>query len=102
MAVIARWTTPSITYKPSAVEVGNVDKIYMVIKQDDVEKIRKSIDDAIISEAGFTWYLEQTDTSKLAAKVVSAVKFDYTSGSARYTTLPKRYEITDSAINEVI
>ena len=102
MAVIARWTTPSITYKPSAVDMEYVDQIYMVIKQDDVEKLRKSKDDATVSEAGFTWGLEQTDTSKLTAKAVSTVQFDYTSGTARYTTIPKRYDITSSAINEVL
>ena len=80
----------------------NVDKIYMIIKQNEVERIRKDIDDATISEAGFTWYLEQTDTSKLTAKVISTVQFDYLSGTARYTTIPKRYDITNSAINEVI
>ena len=102
MAVIARWTTPSITYKPSAVAIGDVDQIYMVISQNEVEKIRKSKDDATIGENGFTWGLEQTDTSKLEAKVISYVQFDYLSGTARFTTQPRKYTITNSGINEVL
>lgn len=102
MGCIARWTTPSITYKPSAVEIANVDEIYLVIKQGGVEVIRKDKDAATVSTNGFTWFLEQTDTSLLSAKRVSVVQIDYTSGTARYTTIPRQYEITDSAINEVI
>ena len=102
MAYIARWTTPSITYKPSAVEIANVDEIYLVISQNGVEVIRKDKDDATVSENGFTWYLEQTDTALLNSKRISDVQIDYTSGTARYTILPRHYEITDSAINEVI
>lgn len=102
MAIIARWTTPSITYKPSAVEIANVDEIFLVIKQNGEEVLRKDKNDATVSTNGFTWGLEQTDTSKLAPKRISTVQIDYTSGTARYTTIPRQYEITNSAINEVI
>ena len=102
MSEIARYTTPAITYKPSAVAIADVDEIYIVIKQNKREIIRKGKDEAVIDENGFTWFFEQTDTAKLDSKPVSSVQIDYTSGSARYTTIPKRYNITESAINEVI
>lgn len=99
---IARWTTPAITYKPSAVEVANIDEIFLVVKQNGREILRKSKTDAAIDEVGFTWMFSQADTSSLSSKIVSVVQIDYTSGSMRYTTMPKQYIITESAINEVI
>lgn len=102
MSEIARYTTPSITYKPSAVDIENVDEIFLVIKQNKQEILRLGKTDAVIDTNGFTWFLEQTDTAKLDPKPVSTVQVDYTSGSARYTTIPKRYHISESAISEVI
>lgn len=102
MNEIARWTTPAITYKPSMAQVADVDEIYLVIKQNGCEVIRKSKEDAVITENGFTWAFSQEDTASLKLKVPSVVQIDYTSGTARYTIYPRRYNITDSAINEVI
>ena len=100
--VIARWTTPAITYKPSAVNIADVDEIYLVIRQHGSEKIRKSKADAVIDTNGFTWVFEQSETARLKAFDEIIVKIDYTSGTARYTTNPKKYTITESGINEVI
>lgn len=100
MSEIARWTTPSITYKPMAVEIANVDEIYLVLKQGNREIIRKDKDDAVIDENGFTWFFAQEETSLLHDSAKAQV--DYTSGTARYTTKPITYTITDSAVDEVI
>lgn len=102
MNEIARFTTPAITYKPSMVQIGDVDEIFLVIKQNGCEILRKAKTDAVIDTNGFTWFFEQTDTAKLNSKVLSTVQIDYTSGTARYTTLPRPYHITESAISEVI
>ncbi len=102
MSLIARYTTPSITYKPSLVEIAEVDKIFLVVKQNGQEVIRKDIDDAITDENGFTWYLEQEDTALLDTRVSAVVKIDYLSGTARFTTEPKTYNVTNSGIEEVI
>lgn len=100
--IIARYTTPAITYKPSVVSVENIDEIFLVIKQQGHEKFRKSIDDASVSENGFTWLLSQEETSALCPNIPSSVQIDYLSGAMRYTTIPKLYNITESAISEVI
>ena len=102
MNEIARFTTPSITYKPSMVEIANVDEIFLTVKQNGCEILRKAKEDAVIDTNGFTWFFEQTDTAKLNSKVLSTVQIDYTSGTARYTTHPKPYGITESGIPEVI
>ena len=100
MSNIARWTTPSITFKPSAVEIANVDEIYLVLKMGKKEIIRKDKDDAIIDANGFTWFFSQEDTSLLHGSATAQI--DYTSGTARYTIDPIQCTITESAIDEVI
>lgn len=102
MSEIARYTTPSITYKPSMVEISNVDEIYLVIRQREAEVIRKDLDDAIVDENGFTWFLSQEDTSALSSKFTASIQIDYLCGTARYTTKPMPYDISDSAVDEVI
>lgn len=102
MNEIARFTTPAITYKPSMVEIANVDEIFLVVKQNGREILRKGKTDASINANGFTWMFSQTDTSALNSRAISMVQIDYTSGAMRYTTYPKPYNITESAISEVI
>ncbi len=102
MNEIARFTTPAITYKPSMVEIANVDEIFLVVKQNGREILRKDKTDASINANGFTWMFSQTDTSMLNSRAISMVQIDYTSGAMRYTTYPKPYNITESAISEVI
>lgn len=100
MNIIARWTTPSITYRPKAVEVANIDEIFLVLKRGDKEIIRKGKDDAVVDENGFTWFFAQEETALLFGNVYAQV--DYISGATRYTTVPKPYTTVNSAINEVI
>lgn len=102
MNEIARWTTPSITFKPSMVEISEVDEIYLVVKQNGKECIRKSIEDAVIDANGFTWFFTQEDTSVLNSRLDASVQIDYLCGTARYTVKPRPYDITDSAVDEVI
>ena len=102
MAEIARWTTPAITYKPYAVEAGSISEIIMVIKQAGKTIIRKSIDDAIADEDGFTWALTQEDTAALNNGISAKIKFDFTSNEKRYTTRDFTYCVEDSAVEEVI
>ena len=103
MNEIARFTTPAIIYKPSMVEIANIDEIFLVVKQNGREILRKGKTDATVSTTtGFTWMFTQQDTSALNSRAISMVQIDYTSGAMRYTTYPKPYNITESAISEVI
>ena len=100
---VARLTTPAITYKPSAVEMSAISKIYMVVKQNGVPVLTKDIDDATVTADGYTWLLSQEETQTLMSERTMSVKIDYlTTGGIRYTTVEKTYDVTDSAINEVI
>ena len=100
---VARLTTPAFTYKPSAVEISAVVKVFLVITQAKQTVLTKDIDDATITEDGFTWVLTQEETQALISGRIITVQVDYlTTGGMRYTTRPKEYTITDSAINEVI
>lgn len=100
---IARLTTPAFTYKPSAVEMNTIVKVFLVIKQNGAPVITKDITQATATEDGYTWTLTQTETETLYSRRNATVQVDYlTNGGMRYTTIPKVYDITESAINEVI
>ena len=99
---IARYTTPSISFKPRAVDVADVDEIFLVLKQNDKEIIRKSMTDATIVEDTFVWTFSQEETAALDRSVKCTAQIDYKAGVARYTTAPKTFAIMESAIEEVI
>lgn len=100
---IVRWTTPSITYKPSAVTASDIDKIFLVISQNGGAVITKAKDDALINEGTFMWTLTQAETGMLNNKLQIAMKIDYlTNAGKRYAVRPKVFIVSDSAVNEVI
>lgn len=103
MAEIARWTTPSVTYKPSMVEMEEVDKIFLVVQQGGANLIVKDKSEAEETEDGFVWTLTQTESATLLSRRSAIIQVDYTDiAGSRYTTHPKQFEIGDSGINEVI
>lgn len=103
MAQIARWTTPSIYFKPSAVDFSTIAKIFITIKYNDREIIRKGIEEASVSSGRFMWTLTQQETSKLIDKTNVMIQIDYIChDESRYTTNPRKYTVTNSAVNEEI
>lgn len=100
---IARWTTPSIMYKPSAVEMNTIIEIYLVIKQNGETIIEKAKEDAIESEDGYRWALTQEETALLLRTQSAVIQVDYKCADGmRYTTKPKEFEVKNSAKNEAI
>lgn len=102
MNEIARFTTPSLWYKPEAVDANEINKIFLVLSQAGNEILRKDITQAQISDGQFVWVFSQEDTSLFDSRKVAVAKIDYLSGSMRYTTREKQYVISESAIKEVI
>ena len=100
---IARWTTPSIFYKPKAAAVGEIAEVEITLKQLGRTIIRKGKEQAAIVEDGFIWHFEQTETSGLTRNTPMTVQVDYlTTNGQRYTTREYEYLVCDSAVNEVI
>lgn len=100
---IIRWTTPSITFTPSAVAAADIAEIVLVISQGSVVVIQKDINDALIDEGAFWWNLSQQETGSLNNRLQAMVKIDYvTNGGKRYTVRGILATVGDSAINEVI
>ena len=103
MNEIARWTTPSIIYKPSLVEVADVADICLTIKQLDSSVLEKGMDEATVSADGFVWHFSQEETSLLSTIKNATVKIDYKDSSGeRYTTREFGYKISDSGKQEVM
>lgn len=103
MSEIARWTTPSVMFKPSAVPTGQIDKINMYIKLGDNILIQKDKDAATVSDEWFSWPLSQEETSQLERNRTYHIKIDYlTLAGMRYTTSSRCFEVSDSGGNEVM
>ena len=101
--VVGKLTTPTITYKPSKVEIGEIVDVRMTVRQKGEIVIEKRLEDAEIGEHGFAWLLSQEDTNKLNSSLLMTVQVDYkTDGGLRYTTIPKSFDVVDSATSEVI
>lgn len=99
---IARWTTPSITYKPSLTAVADIDEIVLVIAQGNYS-IVKTLADAVVSEGKYYWDLTQEETAGLSSANTGTLKIDYlTNADKRYTTQRIIFNVSESAVNEVI
>lgn len=101
--VIGKWTTPSIMYKPTKVEMADVAEIYVKVSQRGTQIAQYGIDTAQRTEEGFIWLMSQEDTAKLQVTMTATVQVDYkTTGGLRYTTMPKTLEVVNSAVEEEI
>lgn len=99
---IARWTTPSVTYKPALVEAANIDEIVLTVTQGPYAIIKTQAD-AIITGGRFYWKLTQEETGGLVLGKTGNLKIDYLSNVGdRYTTQRFIFNVSNSAIDEVI
>ena len=101
---IARWTTPTITFKPQAVEMEDIKEIFLTLSQGGENIITKGINDASQSdEFGFEWTLSQEDASKLCCCKGGFFQVDFLAfNGQRYTTVKRQFTVINSAINEEI
>lgn len=96
--IIARYTTPSFTFTPTAVSAEDITDIRLVIGN-----ITKTEADAEIVDGAFVWSFTQAETGSLSSGETISVKIDYVTDSGKRYTTERRYaSITDSAVNEVI
>ena len=99
---IARYTTPSITYKPSLTAVADIDEIILVVSQGDYS-ITKTLADAVVNDGKYYWDLTQEETGALVKGKKGDIKIDYlTNADKRYTTVKFFFDVSDSATDEVI
>lgn len=100
---VARWTTPSILYKPKEATMADIAEIELTLKQMGRTVILRGKDEAQVLDEGFLWHFSQEDTSALSLGAVMTVQIDYkTINGQRYTTRKQEYVVSDSAVNEVI
>lgn len=100
---VARWTTPSIHYKPREAVPADIVEIELTLKQMGKVVVRMGKDDAQSLEDGFLWHLGQEQTAQLVRTATMFVQIDYkTVNGQRYTTRAQEYVVSDSAVNEVI
>ena len=103
MGEIARWTTPTLWYKPKEAEISEIVAVYAVISQIGRPVIQKSIEEAIIVDGGFLWRFTQEEMGILTQHITGKIKIDYkTNTGDRFTTRAFEYAISGSAVDGVI
>lgn len=101
--IIARWTTPGLTYTPQAVNADEIAEIALVIKQGDTTILEKDLSEATLSDGAFTWEFTQEETATLSANAIATVKIDYlTNNGKRFTTRTFTVNMANSAKDEVM
>lgn len=104
--MLYRWTTPSFDIEfDDTVDVAEIDKAFLIIKQWDATVVEKSISSAVVDTDTNTisWTLSQAETGAIVKGKRCEVQCDclFNSG-ARTTTDPITYTIQDSGVDEVI
>lgn len=106
MATLFRWTTPSFDVEfDETVDVAEIDKAYLVIKQWDSTVVSKDIASAVVDTDTNTisWTLSQAETGAIVKGKRCEVQCDCVfSSGARTTTDPISYTIQNSGVDEVI
>lgn len=101
MAII-RGTTPTIVFTFNEVQVSDITTAYLVVKQNDVPIIKKSIETATVGE-DIRWTLTQVETLALKRKINANIYCDWKLRDGTRGRSKKQEEaVEDSGVNEVI
>lgn len=77
MAEITRYTTPTITYTFSVIDVDNIATAFLTVKQAGEVVFEKALEDATVDaeENTIAWTMTQAETGKLVADGNKAVAY---------------------------
>lgn len=99
---IIRFTTPTLKFTFSEINVADIATAYLVIKQNDRTVLERGLDSATADESSLSWTLTQEETGKLCKTDTSIVcdwkLLDGTRGRSKVKT----EKVVNSGKNEVI
>ena len=102
MANVIRGTTPTIEYTFNTVNVAQISKAFLTVKENGVVIINKDINDAVVGTKTLSFELSQADTLKMTfpeCKVMlNWLLDDGTRGAGEEITL----HVYENHLNEVI
>lgn len=101
MASIIRGTTPTLIYKFKIVDVSEIIKAYLTIKQGSI-LIEKSLNDAVPGTDTLSWTLTQEETLSIGTRQASIMLNWVTSDGTRGASGKSVLYIEDNHIEEVI
>ena len=101
MASIIRGTTPTLIYKFKIVDVAEIIKAYLTIKQGSI-LIEKSLNDAVPGTDTLSWTLTQEETLSIGTRQASIMLNWVTSDGTRGASGKSVLYIEDNHIEEVI
>ncbi len=77
MEQIAKWTTPSIIYRPSTISPSDIRTAVLCVKQHAKVVIEKDLTTALVEEKQVTWKLTQEETGSLVECKECAIGVDW-------------------------
>lgn len=101
MASIIRGTTPTLIYKFKIVDVSEITKAYLTIKQGSI-LIEKSLNDAVPGTDTLSWTLTQEETLSIGTRQASIMLNWVTADGTRGASGKSVLYIEDNHIEEVI
>ena len=103
MAQIIRGTTPTIEFRFNDIEVGEITKAVLTLKQSGTIIIEKQIADATTGESSISWTLSQADTLLLESNKPVTIVCDWlTNTSLRGRSNVLTADVGEPGKNEVI
>lgn len=101
--VIVRGTTPTIEYSFSTIEIAEIGKAVLTIKQLDEIVIERDLESSEVIDDKLTWSLTQEESLRLHPKVQATLYLDYVLANGRRASAKtKVIEVANTGQNEVI
>lgn len=99
---IIRYTTPTLKFTFSEINVADISTAFLIIKQNDRTVLERGLDTATADESSLSWTLTQEETGSLCKAETTIVcdwkLLDGTRGRSRVKT----EKVINSGKNEVI
>lgn len=99
---IIRYTTPTLKFTFSEIDVADISTAFLVIKQNDRTVLERGMDSATAAESSLSWTLTQEETGSLCKSEVSIVCDWKLNDGTRGRSKVKTEKVVNSGKNEVI
>ena len=99
---IIRYTTPTLKFTFSEIDVADITAAFLVIKQNDRTVLERGMDSATIAESSLSWTLAQEETGRLCKGDVTILCDWKLQDGTRGRSKVKTEKVINSGKNEVI
>lgn len=99
---IIRYTTPTLKFTFSEINVADISTAFLILKQNDRTVLERGMDSATIAESSLSWTLTQEETGSLCKTETTIVCDWKLNDGTRGRSRVKTEKVINSGKNEVI